>query len=150
MMHGWGRKSEPPLPAASTWHAGLGAAATRSLQSEFDDAVGALQLATDALAARQAQLAAVAAAAAAGGEGEDSAAAALAGVRAVLAGEPGAANVLPALQARLAEWQQRVGSHSDPSRILRWTGSSSRSGGGGGDGGGGAGATSGAAPSSSC
>lgn len=35
-------------------------------------------------------------------------------------GSSDAAVLLPALRARLAEWQARVRSHQDPSRILRW------------------------------
>lgn len=109
--------------------AGLGAVAARSLQAEFDDAVAALQLATDALEASRQQLAAVAAAAAAS---EGSAEEALAAVRQALGGvTSGSASgssssggtvdeLLPALRARLAEWQQRVVSHQDPSRLLRW------------------------------
>ena len=100
-------------------HAGLGAVAARSLQAEFDDAVAALQLATDALATSRQQLAAVAAAA----EGEGPAEVALAAVRQALAGGATggpSGDLLAALQARLAEWQQRVVSHQDPSRLLRW------------------------------
>lgn len=101
-------------------HAGLGTVAARSLQAEFDDAVAVLKLATDALATSRQQLAAVAAAA----EGEGPAEAALAAVRGALAGCASAdpsGDLLVALQARLAEWQQRVVSYQDPSRLLRWT-----------------------------
>ena len=100
--------------------AGLGKVAARSLQAEYDDAVAALQMATEALAASQQRLAAAAAAAATDGPPEQ----ALAAVRQVLAGAPGdGANVLAALQARLAEWEQRVSTNQDPSRLLRWAGS---------------------------
>lgn len=113
--------------------AGLGAVAARSLQAEFDDAVAALQLATDALVVGRQQLAAVAAAAAAS---EHSAEEALDAVRQALGGVTSSSarssasgsssggstvdELLPALRARLAEWQQRVVSHQDPSRLLRW------------------------------
>ena len=114
--------------------------AARSLQAEFDDAVAALQLATHALSASRQQLAAVAAAAAGQGAAED----VLAAVQQVLAYGGGSGSgssggvegdLLPALQARLAEWQQRVVSHQDPSRLLRWAGGGAGGGGGGGTGG---------------
>ena len=113
--------------------------AARSLQAEFDDAVAALQLATHALSASRQQLAAVTAAAAGKGAAED----VLAVVQQVLAEGSGSGSgsgssgdvegdLLPALQARLAEWQQRVVSHQDPSRLLRWAGSGAGGGGTGG------------------
>ena len=62
-------------------------------------AVAALQLAVEALEGSQQRLAA-------------------AGLEA-----GGDAQLLPALRARLAGLQERVASHQDPSRLLRWTGS---------------------------
>ena len=105
----------------------MGTAAGRSLQAQFDEAVAALAAATEALDASQQRLAAAAAAAAS--EVED-ACAVLAAVRAALAGNEGALErqqLLPALRARLAEWQELVKSHSDTSRLLRWAGSTNRS-----------------------
>ena len=120
---GW---CEMPLAdVAASVSAGLGAAAARSLQAEFDEMAAVLELAADALQASQQQLAAVAAAAAAGGALAEPAAA-LAAVRNALEG-PGASGassggdlMLPALRARLAEWQQLVRSHQDPTRLRRW------------------------------
>lgn len=97
-----GGSAAPPLTASllraclgGAAVAGLGRAATRSLQAEFDDGVAALQLAVEALQASQQALAA--------------------------AGLPtGDAQLLPALRARLAGLQERVASHQDPSRLLRW------------------------------
>lgn len=115
--------------------AGLGTAAARSLQAEFDDAVAALQLATEALSASRQQLAAVAAAAAGEGPAEEVLAAvhqALAAASSTGSGSIGSGtqhDLLPALQARLAEWQQLVVSHQDPSRLLRWAGGSGAAGG---------------------
>ena len=90
--------------------------------------VAVLELAADALQASQQQLAAVAAAAAAAG-GTPSAGPvdALAAVRDALAG-PGATDaasgggelLLPALRARLAQWQQLVRSHQGPTRLRQW------------------------------
>ncbi|PRW56620.1 Serine threonine- kinase CTR1 isoform B [Chlorella sorokiniana] len=70
---------------------GLGTMAARSLQAEFDDAVAALQLATEALTASRQQLGAVVAAAAAEGPAEEAAAALLNGLAALC--------VLPLAQA---------------------------------------------------
>lgn len=103
-------------------------AAVRSLQSEFDDVVAALEAATAALAASQQQLEAVSAVAAAGGVGD--AEPAMAAVQRALASpvvDGGLQQLVPALQARLADWQGLVRSHQDPSRLRRWA---SNSGGG--------------------
>lgn len=100
----------------------------RSLQSEFDDVVAALEAATAALAASQQQLEAVSAVAAAGGVGD--AEPAMAAVQRALASpvvDGGLQQLVPALQARLADWQGLVRSHQDPSRLRRWA---SNSGGG--------------------
>lgn len=110
------RSTSPASPLAATdarlacaHIAGLGAVAARSLQAEFDDAVAALHMATEALTA-------VAAAAASEGPAEE----ALVAVRRALGGGGG---LLPALQGRLAELQGRVATHQDPSRLLRWASS---------------------------
>ncbi|KAL4443702.1 hypothetical protein ABPG75_011439 [Micractinium tetrahymenae] len=107
--------------------AGLGTTAGRSLQAEFDEAISVLAAAADALAASQARLEAAAAAAGAEAPDQDSSAA-LQAVRSVLAGQEGGVSdarvLLPALRSRLGEWQARVKSHQDPSRLLRWAASS--------------------------
>lgn len=110
-----------PLPAACP--AGLGTAARRSLQAEFDEAISVLAAAVDALTASQARLKAAATAASSADAAQDPAGA-LQAVQGALAGQVEGAGdagaLLPALRARLGEWQARVRSHQDPSRILRW------------------------------
>ncbi|KAL4447204.1 hypothetical protein ABPG77_007237 [Micractinium sp. CCAP 211/92] len=102
---------------------GLGTAARRSLQAEFDDAISVLAAAVDALTASQARLEAAATVASSADAAQDPAGA-LQAVQGALAGQVEGAGdagaLLPALRTRLGEWQARVRSHQDPSRILRW------------------------------
>jgi hypothetical protein len=87
----------------------LGAAAARSLQAEFDDAVAALAAATDALAASRGALATARRAGAAGD---------LAAAAAAVAGDADADGLVEALRARLQGWEAVVKRRATASRVL--------------------------------
>jgi hypothetical protein len=87
----------------------LGAAAARSLQAEFDDAVAALAAATDALAASRGALAAARRAGAAGD---------LAAAAAAVAGDGDGDGLVEALRVRLRGWEAVVKRRATASRVL--------------------------------
>lgn len=102
-------------------------AAVRSLQTEFDGVVAALEAAVGALEAGQRRLHAVAMAVQpSGGKAAEPGARLQAAQEALAAVDlDGPQDVLPLLRERLAGWQALVRSHQDLPRLLRWTSSGS-------------------------